>query len=319
MPSLQTLLQDRAAAPSEENLEKGKIWSYSNIATYSTYPGCFCWISPGTGNVEIEAIGAGGSGSRMCCCSATISGNSGAYSKKCISVASGCWICGHAGKSCRNGGLCHRGCSEAARVCWQGNSGSNGCICAQGGWSGASWCTTGTARWRCFACNNWCNTNYNNAYCGIICNRCANSWHGQGYGGDTNRDSIYSCVTFWHCYPNCNCSTVHHTALPAGMFSECGGVATYSLDSNNGHAEWSGMALNGYINSLNSLSRMPGTGTLWSECWDGNRQCGCYQTQGCSMFVPHGSGGPPATPCSGVRDNGWAGGDAIVRIKYIES
>ena len=72
MASLKGLLQSRAPAPSEENLEKGKIWSYSTTSSYSTYPGCFCWISPGTGNVEIEAIGAGGSGSRMCCCSATI-------------------------------------------------------------------------------------------------------------------------------------------------------------------------------------------------------------------------------------------------------
>jgi len=103
------------------------------------------------------------------------------------------------------------------------------------------------------------------------------------------------------------------------MFSECGGVATYSTDSDNGHADWSGQTLNGYLFALNSLSRMPGQGTGWTECWDGSRQCGCYQTQGCSMYVPHGSGGPAATPCSEVRDNGWAGGDALVRIKYIES
>jgi hypothetical protein len=107
--------------------------------------------------------------------------------------------------------------------------------------------------------------------------------------------------------------------LPAGMFSTCGGVASYSLDDDNGHGRWSGNALNGYQNSLNSLSRMPGGGTYWSQCWNGVRACGCYDTQGCSMFVPHGSGGPAATPCSGVRDNGWAGGDALIKIKYIES
>ena len=104
MAGLRALLESRASPFEENNLEKGKMWAYSNVATYSTYPGCFCWISPGTGTVEIEVFGAGGGGSRMCCCSATISGNSGAYSKKTITVAATCWICGRAGKSCRNGG-----------------------------------------------------------------------------------------------------------------------------------------------------------------------------------------------------------------------
>ena len=239
MAGLKALLASRSTPAQEDNLEKGKIWAYSNVATYSTYPGCFCWISPGTGKAEIEVIGAGGSASRMCCCSATISGNSGAYAKKIIDVGANCWICGAAGKSCRNAStLCHRGCSEPGMVCWQGNSGSNGCMCAQGGWSGASWCTTGTARWCCFAANNWCKSQYS-SYCGIICNACTNSWKNVAYGGDTNRDGVKSCVTYWHCYPNCNCSTIHHTALPAGMFSECGGVASYSLDDDNGHGRWS--------------------------------------------------------------------------------
>ena len=82
MAGLRALLESRASPYEENNLEKGKMWAYSNVATYSTYPGCFCWISPGTGTVEIEVFGAGGGGSRMCCCSATISGNSGAYSQE---------------------------------------------------------------------------------------------------------------------------------------------------------------------------------------------------------------------------------------------
>ena len=58
-----------------------------------------------------------------------------------------------------------------------------------------------------------------------ICNACNNSWKNSAYGGDINRGGVNSCVTFWHCYPNCNCPNYSTTALPPGMFSECGGVA----------------------------------------------------------------------------------------------
>ena len=62
MAKLTAILQSRAPESIEENLEKGKVFAYSTISTYSSYPGCFCWISPGTGTVEIETIGAGGRG-----------------------------------------------------------------------------------------------------------------------------------------------------------------------------------------------------------------------------------------------------------------
>ena len=112
MATLKSILESRSSSGAETNLETGKIWAYSTIASYSTYPGCFCWIAPGNGNVTLEVIGAGGSGSRMCCCSATISGNSGSYAKRDLTVSTNCYICGRAGKSCRNGSLCHRGCSD---------------------------------------------------------------------------------------------------------------------------------------------------------------------------------------------------------------
>jgi hypothetical protein len=316
MASLKTILASRTPTPPETNLEQGKVFTFSQTSTYSTFPGCFCWIAPASGTVEMEVWGAGGSGSRMCCCSATIPGNSGAYSKRTVTVSSGCYMCGWAGKSCRNGSLCFRGCSEPGNLCWTGNS-TNGCICAEGGRAGQSWCTTGTARFCCFIGSNWCHCRYN-GYCGLVCNQCPGAWVANAYGGEVNRDGNFSCVTFWHCYPNCNCSTVAHVATPPGFYSECGGVVTYNLDADNGHSDWSGMALNGFLNALSGMGRMPGGGTAWTACWNGARQCGCYETQGCSMYVPHGFGGPMATPCSGVRDNGWAGGDAQVRLKFIQ-
>jgi hypothetical protein len=318
MASLSSILATRTPESPEDNLEKGKIWAFGNVATYSSCSQYFCWNAPANGTVILEAIGAGGSGSRMCCCSATISGNSGSYARKnAFSILSGQPICGFAGKSCRNAPICFRGCSEAAQVCYVGES-INGCMCAQGGRAGHSWCTTGTARWCCFAANNWCATQYN-GYCGIICNSCPGAFRAQAYGGDINKSSVLSCVTFWHCYPNCNCSTIHHTAIAPGMFAEDGAVVSYNLDADNGNSEWSGMALNPFLNALNGASRMPGVGGAYTACWNGERMCQCYDTQGCSMFVPYGSGGPAATPCPGVRDNGWAGGDGVIRIKFIEN
>ena len=318
MATLQSILAVRSPAPTENNLEQGKMFAYSTVADYNTFGGCHCWIAPSAGTVELEVIGAGGSGSRMCCCSSTLPGNSGAYVKRSnMAVDTGCWICMHAGKSCRNGSLCNRGCSEPGQVCWQ-SAGTNGCICAEGGRSGTSFCSTGTARWCCMSANGFCSTQYG-SYCGLICNHCPGAWCACAYGGDSGQNKMgnISCSTYWHCYPNCNCSTTDHVAIPPGYHAADGGVVTYQNEESNGYSEWSGMGFSGYIQALNSMSRMPNTGHSWTECWDGNRICGCYDTQGCTMYVPHGHGGPAAKPCSGVRDNGWAGGDAIIKIRFV--
>ena len=112
MATLQSILQSRAGSSAETNLETGKLWAYSTVTDYTTYGGCHCWISPGNGTVQLEVIGAGGSGSRMCCCSSTLPGNSGAYVKKSdLTVTGSCYICVRAGKSCRGSGLCNRGLS----------------------------------------------------------------------------------------------------------------------------------------------------------------------------------------------------------------
>lgn len=316
MATLQSILAVRSPAPLEDNLEQGKMWAFSTVADYTTFSGCHCWIAPSAGTVELEVIGAGGSGSRMCCCSSTLPGNSGAYVKRSnMAVDTGCWICMHAGKSCRNGSLCNRGCSEAGMVCWQGN-GTNGCICAEGGRSGTSFCTSSPPRWCCMSANGFCSTSYG-SYCGLICNHCPGAWCACAYGGDIQKMGNISCSTYWHCYPNCNCSTSHHVAVPPGYHSEGGGVFSYAQESDNGMSNWSGMGFSGYLQALNSMSRMPTQGSPWTNCWNGVRHCGCYDTLGCTMYVPHGHGGAPAMPCSGVRDNGWAGGDSIIKIRFV--
>jgi hypothetical protein len=86
----------------ETNLEKGRVWAYSPGTEYNDFNKCFCWISPGRGQVIIDIWGAGGSGARMCCCGFGIPGNPGAWSRKCICVDTGCIICGNVGKACNN-------------------------------------------------------------------------------------------------------------------------------------------------------------------------------------------------------------------------
>ena len=206
MATLASILQTRSPPAAEDNLEAGKMFAFSTVVEYTTQGGCHCWIAPAAGTVDVEVIGAGGSGSRMCCCSATLPGNSGAYVKKQdLTMAAGCWICMHAGKSCRNASqICNRGCSEAGMVCWQGN-GTNGCICAEGGRSGTSFCTSSPPRWCCMSANGFCSTSYG-SYCGLICNHCPGAWCACAYGGDIQKMGNISCSTYWHCYPNCSCS-----------------------------------------------------------------------------------------------------------------
>ena len=107
----------------EDNLEKGRIWVYTDGNMYSAFCNGFCWRSPGTGCIVIESWGAAGSGAQMCCCGAGLPGNAPAYTKKCLCVIAGNYVCGYIGRSCNNSSaLCFRGCSEATCVCWFGCS-----------------------------------------------------------------------------------------------------------------------------------------------------------------------------------------------------
>jgi hypothetical protein len=306
------------------NLEKGQIYSFSPATEYTKFLTGFCWIACSTGKVILDVWGAGGSGARMCCCGGGLPGNPGAWSRKCICVVAGCFICGDIGTSCNNASaLCFRGCSEATQVCWFGvnrNGGAavNGCICAEGGRGGTTFCNPSGTLICCFIASNFCAT-LTGAGCGIVCNYgsgtaqcCAAS-----YGGDINKYGGFSCTTMDTCYSNCPCSTKYHLAIPPGMFACDGGVVTYMTEGDNGFSEWSGMGVFQSIHTINVASRSPARGIMWQQCWNSTRSCGCYDTQGCFPLMPPAFGGVPAQPCGDVRDNGTKGGQGLVRITFI--
>ena len=126
MAVLSQLLGNRDLAW-EDNLEKGRIWVYQEGNEYTTKfcmngtGGCWCWKSPGTGKVVIEAWGASGSGSKSCCCAKGTPGNPGAYVRKCICVDNTNWMCGCIGFSCGNADAEQfRNCSQPTMLSWTG-------------------------------------------------------------------------------------------------------------------------------------------------------------------------------------------------------
>jgi len=94
MTTLTQLLGNRELA-FEDNLEKGRIWVYSEGNMYTGFCNGFCWKPPGTGTAVIEIWGAAGSGAKMCCCGAGLPGNPPAYVKKtvCVCPSNFLWLC----------------------------------------------------------------------------------------------------------------------------------------------------------------------------------------------------------------------------------
>ena len=306
-------------ADEEENLEQGRIWAFTHGNVRTKHCTGFCWTAPSAGCVTLEIWGAGGSGAKMCCCGTGIPGNPGAYSKRSFLTATGCKICGDVGFSCGNGNdLCFRGCSESTQVCWFSST-TNGCMCAQGGRGGTSYCSTGTAMFCCYLNGNFCGTQVGGAGCGIICNYGPGtaSCCAQAYGGDVNCFGGFSCVSFFGCLPTCPCLFHYHHAIPAGRYAQDGGVITYTTDADNGAENFSGTGLNGFLVGLGVAGKSPSHGYMNNNCWTGGRSCGCYDGQGCIVFVPPGFPGRPGKGCPDVRDHGGRGGHGAVRIKFI--
>ena len=326
MASLTTLLQTKYdfVVGNETNLEKGRIYQYASFSSRTMNFRCHvCWVAPSDGTATIEIWGAGGSGAEMCCCGFGIAGNPGAYSKKVITMAEGCFICAITGMPCRNeDDLCFRGCGEPTQVCWFGNAGGDGCMCAQGGMGGRSYCSTGNSPYCCFIAGGFCGTQGGDQYCGIICNFKDSSANpefcAQAYGGDVNCYGGFSCTSWRGCRVNCNCRRVEVSKFPPGMISTLGGEVHYTMDENSGRSDWSGMG--GWMNAshgYNLATRSPTRGGPYTACWTGNRSCGCYQANGRNPFMPAGLGGQGPTPCDGVRDHAHMGGPGMIRIKFI--
>lgn len=326
--SFTSLVRDRIAQSfyDEENLEKGRIWMFSEPNVRTKQYCCMCWQAPCCGCVVLEVWGAGGSGSRMCCCGGGLPGNAGAYSRKCFCVRQGCSVTGCIGLACGNAdALCFRGCSEPTAVCWFG-SGTSGCICAQGGRGGPSVCSTGTSMYCCFRFFGFCSTQINDN-CGVVCNFGAGangvtiaSCCAQAYGGDVNCFGGFSCAGFYGCLPNCVCSFVYFIKTPAGYFADNGTTLQIGTENDNEFSNWSGQGHMQYIHAINAAGRNPGQGIpTESKCWSGGRSCGCYEAQGCISWFPPGFPGMAPSPCAGVRDNATRGGPGAIRIKFIAS
>lgn len=316
MASLKQLVKLRSQRMVEDNLETGTVYTYQHTANYSSLPCCFCWKAPGTGTVDIEVWGAGGSGARGCCCgNSGIPGNSGAYTKKTITVQAGCYIYGYLGFSCGNAdALCFRGCSEATCVCWFG-SGTNGCLCAQGGRGSIWFCSTSTAPYCCFGANGFCST-YTGTGCGWVCNCCPGSYEANAYGGDVNCPSIIGCTGFFGCLPSCVCCFYFSVPVPPGIIARDGALVTYNIENENRHSRWTGQGFYAFSGALNATLRHPERGIPQSYCWRSERFCGCYEMSGCNAYLPIGTGGIPATVCDGERDHGIRGGHGGVRIRF---
>lgn len=319
MPSLSDLVRDKTPTTGETNLEQGEMFSFYEGAEYTKFHTCWCWVSCGAGTVRLEIWGAGGSGAKMCCCGFGLPGNSGAYARRDFTVDSGCYICGCNGFACGNAdALCFRGCSEPTNVCWYG-SGTNGCMCAMGGKGGVSYCSTSNSAKCCYLGNGFCGLSLSGNHCALICNVCPGAHIACAYGGEINRNGLISCTSFRGCQAMCICCTVVHLAGPPGVISEEGTIVSYTMDSENAGARWSGMSIQGALAGVNGAGRSPSMGMDWRACWDGSTYCGCYQQNGCYPQVPYGWGGAPAQPCPGVRDSGYRGGHGNTRIRFIES
>ena len=325
---LKNLLAERSSERVEENLNKGKVYVFSPGTMYQFFRAGICWVAPADGCAIIEAWGAGGSGAEMCCCGFGLPGNAGAYTRKCITITAGQTITGNVGFSCGNSDdLCFRGCSEPTGVCWTGLAQSdgattNGCLCAQGGKGGVSYCSTTPSGYCCYTAGGFCTTRTTGDNCGIACNYCANGtgWIACGYGGDVNCCGQVGCSHFFGCHPRCPCQFYYSIPLPANLFA-CGPGqwATYRTENDNAHSLWSGQGRKQMVQATNALSKSPTRGIPFNYCWRSNRACGCYNMHGCFPYQPIGSGGVPPTPCPNVRDHGVRGGHGGIRIRFIET
>jgi hypothetical protein len=298
-----------------------------------------CWKSPGTGTLQIEIWGAGGSSGKNCCCGAGVPGNPGAYSKKTICVDSATMVCGFIGNSCNNNSLCYKGCSQATciTICSPNGLLSGGCgntfcicMCAEGGTGGSTYCNGSCPPYWCLIQNGFPGTNCANCDmsdgCGIVCNLLFHNPR-YAYGGDVNCNSgdpddvtgNWSCSTFHACYP-CMCGHHDHVAIPPGIIAEEGAVVTTNLGCASNFSATTGAPGPQLLNMITGAGRKGGPGSAPNaSCWSGNRACNCYETSQCVNWIPAGIPGPTGHAVGDIRDHGWRGGPGMVRLKFIGS
>jgi len=324
MSALSTMLTTKKVGfteAEEQNLEKGRIYTYTQGANWSRLWCGFCFHPEVAGTVYLESWGAGGSGGKMCCCGFGLPGNSAAYAYRKFDLGENGFICGCTGQSCGNADtLCHRGCSEPTFMNISTGLGECTCVCTQGGAGGVSYCSTNTSFYCCFAANGFCATKTDNDHCGWVCNMCDGKHIAQAYCGDAgyNCPGRTSCVAAFGCYPLCICNFTHYAPTPAGMFSKEGLYVAFNTENNNGFSDWSGQGAHQLEASLGA-GRWPTGGIPWATCWGASKGCHCQIGEPCIPHVPVGMGGHGSMPCPQVRDHASRGGHGGVRIKFIRN
>jgi len=314
----------------ENNLEKGRLFYFSPVQQHNQCTK-FTWKSPGAGTARIEIWGAGGSGGKMCCCGGGVPGNPGAYVVKTFITDAASKVCGCIGISCGNAdALCYRGRSTGTCVCWFGTAADSalcGCLCAEGGEGGTTWCAPSSSNFCCFVADaKFCTTAMTNPAgvawgtgCGLACNTrntTAALTIANAYGGDLNCPGGISCTSWYNCDSANHCYAQYHIRTPAGVHSTCGATVTYSGDNDSaiavgGTAQYH----SSHKMALEAASRSPEAGHTMGLCYF-SRLCGCYEVSGCQATLPHGHGGAPPQTCSGVRDQGQRGGMGAIRILW---
>lgn len=318
---LSTLLNQRVRTPvvNESNLDVGQISVYYPSRATSTFRCQVCWKSPGDGTAVIEIWGAGGSGGKMCCCGLGVAANPGAYSKKTIAVTANSYVCGTIGMSSVSDNLCNKGQSEGTcfSICL-GTAGTCSCMCAQGGQSGWTHCAEGGSMSCCIMANYGFTGVYQpgGAGCWIVRNDSGNA---AAFGGDINRSGGQSCTFFGHCNPCCACRMIDYVKTSPGTFSTCGAVLSFQRETETGYSMGPGNGLMQELSALNSAGRNPIRGGYWAGCWTSARGCNCYEDSQCTSHLPYGIPAISGSPCPGVRDHGWRGGNGALRVTFIGS
>ncbi len=209
---------------------------------------------------------------------------------------------------------------------------TNGCMCAQGGRGGLSYCTNNPSPYSCgvggirMCGHSWgavdmCNTSQ--SPCGMLCNiynaRCVwFNWDNiaTAWGGDVNCCGIFSCKSFHNCLNNCHCAQIWHVTGSAGKYSTDGAVINYSSNQDSPTARASGSAGVGAMGAIQAATRWPSWSML-AVCNCSYAGCGCYEDMGCQRNMPTGVPGVGGGYCGDVRDGGYAGGHGAVRIKFV--
>jgi hypothetical protein len=159
------------------------------------------------------------------------------------SVDSGSFVRGLPGRSCNNpSAACFRGCSDPTGVCWCIGTGSAGCMCAEGGQGGRSFCTTGAGGWCCYFFNGYCGTN--REYSCIACTY-------QDGAGRSSAQTRKGCED-WYCNIYCQgalCYTCCNVGNPVGAPCNFAGASSCGIICNvNAANPWQARAYGGDIN-----------------------------------------------------------------------